>query len=39
MIASGRRNVMWFGLIVSGVLAIEQMGLTQLVNLRDGAAL
>lgn len=39
MIASGRRNVMWFGLIVSGVLAIEQMGLTQLVNLHDGAAL
>ena len=33
MLASGRRNVMWFGLIVSAVLAIEQMGLTQLASI------
>lgn len=39
MMASGRRNVMWFGLIVSGVLAIEQMGLAQLANVHDGGAL
>ncbi|MGB3023216.1 MAG: signal peptidase I [Candidatus Saccharimonadales bacterium] len=39
MLAGGRRNVMWFGLIVSVILAIQQMGLAQLVKVDDGGEL
>lgn len=35
MLMAGRRNVIWFGLIVSAVLAVEQIGLTQLIGVHD----
>ena len=39
MLMAGRRNVVWFGFIVSAVLAVEQIGLTQLVGLHEGSAM